>query len=96
MNLQQLKQMALTNPEVKAEYEQLESEFKLIDQLITMRTQAGLTQAQLAEIMRTQKSNISRLERGNANPSWSTLTKYAQACGFELTLKPNKVSEHQC
>ena len=35
MNLEQLKQLALTNPEVKAEYEQLESEFKLIDQLIT-------------------------------------------------------------
>jgi hypothetical protein len=36
--------------------------------------------------MGTKKSNISRLERGNSNPGWSTLTSYAKACGFQLTL----------
>jgi DNA-binding XRE family transcriptional regulator len=87
MSLQNLKQRALENAEVKYEYDQLENEFNLIDQLLTMRTKAGLTQEQVAERMRTQKSNISRLEKGNSNPSWSTLLKYAQACGFELSLK---------
>ncbi|MGD7037396.1 helix-turn-helix domain-containing protein [Methylotuvimicrobium buryatense] len=91
MSLQKLKQRALTNPDVKAEYEKLESEFNLIDQLLSMRTKAGLTQEQVAERMQTQKSNISRLEKGNANPSWSTLLKYAHACGFELSLKPQKI-----
>ena len=91
MSLQKLKQRALTNPNVKAEYEKLESEFNLIDQLLSMRTKAGLTQEQVAERMQTQKSNISRLEKGNANPSWSTLLKYAHACGFELSLKPQKI-----
>ena len=87
MSLQHLKQRALEKAEVKYEYDQLENEFNLIDQLLTMRTKAGLTQEQVAERMQTQKSNISRLEKGNSNPSWSTLLKYAQACGFELTLK---------
>lgn len=91
MSLQNLKTRALKNAEVLAEYEQIESEFSLIDQLLSMRNQAGLTQAQLAERMHTQKSNICRLERGNANPSWATLQKYAHACGFEVTLKPQKV-----
>lgn len=91
MSLQKLKQRALTNPDVKAEYEKLESEFNLIDQLLSMRTKAGLTQEQVAERMQTQKGNISRLEKGNANPSWSTLLKYAHACGFELSLKPQKI-----
>jgi DNA-binding XRE family transcriptional regulator len=91
MSLQKLKQRALTNLDVKAEYEKLESEFNLIDQLLSMRTKAGLTQEQVAERMQTQKSNISRLEKGNANPSWSTLLKYAHACGFELSLKPQKI-----
>jgi DNA-binding phage protein len=81
MSLQKFKQRALANPEVKAEYELLESEFAFIDQLLSMRTQAGLTQAQVAE-------------RGNANPSWSTLLKYAHACGFELTIKPLKTQSH--
>tara|TARA_R110002153_G_scaffold150492_2_gene302017 strand:+ start:294 stop:572 length:279 start_codon:yes stop_codon:yes gene_type:complete len=91
MSLQKLKQRAAANAEVRTEYEKLETEFNLIDQLLTMRNKAGLTQEQLAERMHTQKSNISRLEKGNTNPSWSTLLKYAHACGFELTLKSQKV-----
>lgn len=76
MSLQKLKQRALTNPEVRVEYEKLDSEFDLIDKLLSMRTKAGLTQEQLAERMQTQKSNVSRLENGNTNLSWSTLLKY--------------------
>lgn len=91
MTLQNLKRQALDNPEVKAEYDKLENEFSLINQLLAMRTKAGLTQEQVAERMHTRKSNISRLERGNANPSWSTLMKYANACGFELSLKPHRI-----
>ncbi|RBO84648.1 helix-turn-helix domain-containing protein [Marinomonas aquiplantarum] len=91
MSLQNLKTRALANPEVQAEYEKLESEFAFIDQLLSMRSQAGLTQEQLAKLMNTQKSNISRLERGNANPSWTTLLKYAHACGFELSLNSHKI-----
>ena len=91
MSLQKLKQRALDNPEVKAEYEQLEAEFNFIDQLLSMRTKAGLTQEQVAQRMQTQKSNISRLEKGNSNPSWSTLVKYAHACGFELSIKAHKL-----
>ncbi|NLQ17330.1 helix-turn-helix transcriptional regulator [Marinomonas sp. M1K-6] len=91
MSLQKLKQRALENSDVKAEYDKLEAEFNFIDQLLSMRTKAGLTQEQVAEKMNTQKSNISRLERGNANPSWATLLKYAHACGFELSLKAQKV-----
>jgi DNA-binding XRE family transcriptional regulator len=90
MSLQNLKTRALENPEVRTEYEKLENEFVFIDQLLSMRNQAGLTQAQLAERMHTQKSNISRLERGNANPSWATLQKYAHACGFKISLTPMK------
>jgi transcriptional regulator with XRE-family HTH domain len=93
MALQNLKQRAIKNPEVKSEYDKLEHEFKFIDQLLSMRTTAGLTQEQVAQRMHTQKSNISRLERGNTNPSWSTLLKYADACGYELTLHSEKINK---
>ncbi len=84
--LQQLKKRALQNPKVKREYEALEDEFDMIDKLLKMRVAAGLTQEQLAERMGTRKSNICRLEKGNSNPSWSTLKKYAHACGFQITM----------
>lgn len=91
MSIEKLKQRAFKNAEVKSEYEQLESEFKLIDQLLSMRASAGLTQEQVADKMQTKKSNVSRLETGSTNPSWSTLLKYADACGFELSLHSHKV-----
>lgn len=91
MELKQLKAQALANPEVKLEYDRLESEFRLIDELLSMRRASGLTQQQVASAMQTQKSNISRLEAGRANPSWSTLTKYALACGFDISIKPKRL-----
>lgn len=82
-----LKQKALENADVRKEYEALQDEFNLIDQLVTMRTSAGLTQEEVAKKLGTNKSNISRLERGRGNPSWGTLNKYAAACGFRVKLE---------
>jgi len=84
--LQKLKQQALQNPEVRQEYDALSEEFQMIDKLLQMRSAAGLTQDQVARRMGTQKSNICRLEKGNANPSWNTLRKYAHACGFQIIM----------
>ena len=86
MNFKQFKQKELENPEIRREYDSLQDEFSLIDQLITMRTKAGLTQEDVAKKLGTNKSNISRLERGRSNPSWATLSKYAAACGFRVKL----------
>ncbi|WP_295720079.1 helix-turn-helix transcriptional regulator [uncultured Halovibrio sp.] len=86
MSLDTLKKKALQDDKVKAEYDKLAPEFELIDQLLSMRNGAGLTQQELAERMGTQKSNVSRLEHGRSNPSWKMLTRYAHACGYELKL----------
>ena len=86
MDFKEFRQKALENPEVRKEYDALEEEFSLIDQLITMRTKAGLTQEDVAKKLGTNKSNISRLERGKSNPSWRTLNKYAAACGYTVRL----------
>ncbi|WP_328188944.1 helix-turn-helix domain-containing protein [Marinobacter sp. OP 3.4] len=87
MNFKEFKQKALENPRVREEYDALQDEFSLIDQLLTMRTKAGLTQEDLARKLGTNKSNISRLERGRGNPSWETLNRYAAACGFRVKLE---------
>ncbi len=87
MSIQNLKNKALQSPEVKSAYDLLETEFALIDALITMRKKSGLTQEEVAQKLGTQKSNISRLETGSGNPSWKTLKNYADACGFEISMK---------
>ncbi|WP_111493362.1 helix-turn-helix domain-containing protein [Marinobacter bohaiensis] len=90
MSLKALKQKAFQNKTVRNEYDKLAGEFEYIEQLISMRAHAGLTQDDLAKRIGTAKSNISRLEGGRGNPSWSTLRKYASACGYRIKLEANE------
>ena len=54
--------------------------------LIEARTEAGLTQAQLAERMKTTQSVVARLESGRVHLSTRTLEKFAQAAGMRLKI----------
>ena len=87
-----VKEKALKNGDVKQAYDSLESEFALIDSLLSMRQTAGLTQEQLADRMGAQKGYISRLEKGSSNPSWKTLEKYAHACGFDISMAFKRIA----
>ena len=95
MTHNELKEKMLSNSEVKAEYDSLEKEFSLFEELLKARTVAGLTQAEVAERMGTKTPAIARLESGGGNkkhsPSLSTLQKYAQAvdCHVEIKLVQN-------
>jgi len=82
--LQSLKKRAFLKPDVRKEYEGLSEEFALINNLLKMRTAANLTQQELTNVLGTQKSNICRIEKGNINPSFKLLTRYAHACGFQI------------
>ena len=80
------KKEALTQPGVRADYERLAPAFELRRKLIALRLEAGLTQEQMAKALKTQKSNISRLENVNSNisPTFSTIERYASAAGYRL------------
>lgn len=76
----------MKDPVYQAEYERLAPEFDLAALLIEARTQAGLTQAELAQQMKTTQSVVSRLEGGSQWPSLRTLNKLAQATGMRLKI----------
>jgi DNA-binding XRE family transcriptional regulator len=82
------KKKALSDPDVRAEYESLSAAYHLRKKLIGLRKKAGLTQEELAKRLHTQKSNISRLENVNSkiSPKLSTIEEYAKAVGFKLAL----------
>ncbi len=79
---------ALQNPEVKSEYDSLTAIYRLRKQLMEMRIKAGLTQEELAKILHTKKSNISRLESvtSKISPKLSTIEEYAKAVGYRLEI----------
>ena len=60
----------------------------IISQITRARAAKGLSQAQLAELLHTHRSNISRLESGGHNPSLDFLLRVAAVLDMELDLKP--------
>jgi DNA-binding XRE family transcriptional regulator len=69
-------------------YDGLEEEYTLVREMLTARSNSGLTQEAVAERMGTTKSAVSRLESaGKHAPSITTLKKYAQAVGCDLEIK---------
>jgi transcriptional regulator with XRE-family HTH domain len=88
----------LKEPTVKAEYEAQAEEFALLDELLSARQRAGLTQAEVAARMGTQTPAVARLEAGGGSqrhsPSIATLRRYAEAvgCRLEIRLRPPRKS----
>jgi len=82
-----LKKRLMDNPEFKAEYEKADAEFALIEALVSARTKAKLSQAELARRIGTTQSAIARLEGGGVSPSLSTLKRYADATGSRLHIE---------
>ena len=71
------KREMLKNPAIKKEYDALEEEFALINELLRARARAKLTQAQVAHRMGTSQSAVARLESGRA-PSLTSLAQIRQ------------------
>ncbi len=89
VTLENFRQKALANPEVKEEYENLKPIFEIKKQLIQARLNKGLTQEEVAKKMNTSKSNISRLESLSNKyiPNLGTLIKYANALNCKIDFK---------
>ena len=57
------------------------------------RSESGMTQKQLAAKTGIAQGDISRLENGLSNPSFSTLVRIAEAMGMEVHICFTKKSE---
>ena len=77
----------LKDPDFKAEYELLQPEHAIIQAIIDARKQSGLTQKELSERTGIAQGDISRIEKGNANPSLRTLQRLATGMGMKLKIE---------
>lgn len=59
---------------------------EIISQLVEARIEKGISQAELARIIGTQRSNLCRLESGVQNPTLDMILKIASALGKDITL----------
>lgn len=82
-----IKSELMLDDEFKEEYDRLKPRYDVISQIIEARKENNMTQSDLAKMVGTQKSNISRLESGNYNPSLDMLIKVARCLGKELSIQ---------
>ena len=77
----------LKEPEFKIEYDSLEPEFAIVQAIIDARRISGLTQKQLSERTGIAQGDISKIEKGEANPSLKTLKRLASGMDMRLYLQ---------
>ena len=80
------KKSLLKDPVIRQEYEALEKSYEIARIIYNARTEANLTQEQLASRIGTRQANISRAEKGNTNITIGTLLKIAEATGYQLSI----------
>lgn len=85
-NYQKLKSQLLKDKQVGQAYKKFGPEFELAELIIEKRLKQGLTQAGLAKKLGTKQSAISRLERGDYNPSVVFLVRLAKVLNTELSI----------
>lgn len=75
----------------KVAYDALEDEFAALAALLHARTEAGLTQAEVASRMGVRQPVVARIEaslgKKDHSPSLHTLRRYAEACGMKLIIQ---------
>jgi len=81
------KDIILKDGEVRNELLLNEAEYRIIEEIIIARREKNMTQKDLAMLIGTKQSNISRLESGNYNPSLDFLNKIASAMGKRLEVR---------
>ena len=87
MKYKDLKEKYLQNPEIIEEYNALDPEYQFIRAMIECRNEKALSQQGLADLTGIDRSDISRLENGNANPSLKTMKRIAEGLGKRLEIR---------
>ena len=77
----------MEDPAFRAEWDALQPALAVAQAMIDAREQSGMTQQQLAERTGIAQGDISKLEKGSANPSIRTLQRLAAGMGMTLKIE---------
>ncbi|MFB4277644.1 helix-turn-helix domain-containing protein [Nonomuraea sp. MTCD27] len=83
-NVAELLGIDLADPDVQRENAAIDRDMRLVETLVAIRKQRGLTQAEVAERMGRSQPAVSDFERLGGDPHLSTIRRYALAVGAEV------------
>ncbi len=79
------------DPKYVAAYDALEDEFAIASALIKARSEADMTQEEVARAMGTTQAVVACLESGRSMPSTRTLERFAKATHTRLRISFERV-----
>ncbi len=74
----------MKNPRFRKAWEEVQAENRLTRELVRLRVEQGLTQAQVAEMLGTKQAAISRLEHRPPRRATELLRKVANLYGYDV------------
>ena len=86
-DFQEYLQKRLKNPEFKKHYNEYGKQLEIAYQILKLRRQRKMSQAELAKKIGTKQSNIARLETGKQNFTTETLQKIALVFNRDLKIE---------
>ncbi len=86
----EIKKRLMKNKKFAETYKRNEPLADFIDEILLFRAKRGWTQKQLAEKIGTKVPNISRIESGKQNISFSMMQRISEALGGELLITMRK------
>ena len=87
MKYSEIKEKYLNDPETLEAYEQFEPEYQLIYAIVESRMEKNISQQELANMTGIDRSDISKMENGNANPSLKTIKRVAEGLGKRVEIR---------
>lgn len=85
-NVKDILNIKLQDKEFKEAYDQVKSEYRIIEQIVKQRRSMKMTQKQLAQKANVSQQAISRLEKERHIPNMATLIRIVDGLGLELNL----------
>jgi len=87
VDFQEYLQKQLKNPKLKKYYDEYGKQLEIAYQILKLRKQKRMSQAELARKIGTKQSNIARMEAGQQNFTTDTLQKIASALKRNLKVE---------
>ena len=77
----------LRNPKLKKHYDEYGKQLEIAYQILNLRKQKRMSQAELAKKIGTKQSNVARMETGEQNFTTDTLQKIAEVFNRDLKVE---------
>ena len=85
---EKIEQLKQSDSEFKTAWDNSQEEYRILMEIVALRKQKGMTQAEVAEATGIKQQALSRMENRDNSPTLRTICLILNKLGFQLEIKP--------